>query len=149
MNHRDTEYTEVFEEPSAELTALSGQVTGAAIEVHRVLGPGFLEAVYEEALCVELAIRGLRFSRQVAIAVDYKGHQIGEGRLDLLVENVLIVELKAVEDLSPNSHCTSFVLLENNQTPLRFAYQLQRTVAQKRHSPHCSLKTLCSLCLCG
>ncbi len=101
MNHRDTKHTEIFREPSAELTSLSGQVTGAAIEVHRVLGPGFLEAVYEEALCVELAIRGLRVARQVVIAVDHKGHQIGEGRLDLLVENQLIVELKAVEDLSP------------------------------------------------
>lgn len=83
------------------MTSLSGQVIGAAIEVHRVLGPGFLEVVYEEALCVELAIRGLRFSRQVVVAVNYKGHEIGEGRLDLLVENVLIVELKAVEDLLP------------------------------------------------
>ena len=101
INHGDTEGTENFQELDPRLTQLSGQVIGAAIEVHRVLGSGFLESVYEEALCVELAVRGLSFSRHVKIAVRYKGHEIGDGRLDLLVENALIVELKAVEELSP------------------------------------------------
>ena len=86
-------------EPSAEVNALSHEVIGAAIEVHRVLGPGFLEAVYEEALCVELASRGVPFSRQITFGVDYKGHRVGESRLDLLVGDSLIVELKAVESL--------------------------------------------------
>jgi GxxExxY protein len=75
-------------------------VIGAAIEVHRALGPGYLESVYEQALAVELALRGVRFERQVTFALCYKGHPIGEGRLDLLVEGSLIVELKAVEELS-------------------------------------------------
>ena len=89
------------EELSDALNALSQRVIGAAIEVHRVLGPGFLEVVYEEALCIELELRGLRFSSQVPIAVNYKGRKIGEGRLDILVEGILILELKTVDKLAP------------------------------------------------
>ena len=84
-----------------ERSELTGVVIGAAIEVHRVLGPGFLESVYEEALCVELQLRGIPFKRQPVVAVNYKGRLVGEGRLDLLVSNTLIVELKAVENLTP------------------------------------------------
>ncbi len=84
-----------------EMSQLTGVVIGAAIEVHRVLGPGFLESVYEEALCVELQLRGIPFRRQPVVAVNYKGRLVGEGRLDLLVSNTLIVELKAVENLTP------------------------------------------------
>ena len=84
-----------------ERSELTGVVIGAAIEVHRVLGPGFLESVYEEALCVELQLRGIPFKRQPVVAVNYKGRLVGEGRLDLLVSNTLIVELKAVENLAP------------------------------------------------
>jgi GxxExxY protein len=80
---------------------LSGLVIGAAMEVHRNLGPGFLESVYEEALCIELSLRRLAFQRQVPIGVTYKGHTVGEGRVDLLVANQLVVELKAVEVLLP------------------------------------------------
>jgi GxxExxY protein len=80
---------------------LSGEVIGAAIEVHRILGPGYLESVYEDALCVEFELRGIRFSRQHPIKVSYKGRGVGESRLDLLVDNVLIVELKAVDALLP------------------------------------------------
>ena len=88
-------------EPSHDLDRLAHAVIGAAIEVHRQLGPGFLESVYEEALCVELQSRAVSFVRQHPIAVNYKGHSVGEGRLDLLVGNVLVVELKAVEALLP------------------------------------------------
>ena len=101
MNHQDTKSTKNWEEISQETDALARQVIGAAIEVHRTLGPGFLESVYEEALCVELAIRGIAFVRQVVVAVNYKGHDVGEGRLDLLIGNELVVELKAVEELAP------------------------------------------------
>jgi GxxExxY protein len=102
LNHQDTKDTRkvsIIEEPSAELDAVARQVIGAAIEVHKVLGPGFLESVYEEALALELGMRGLRFERQLPIAVTYKGHAVGEGRLDILVEDVLVVELKAVDSL--------------------------------------------------
>jgi len=69
--------------------------------VHRHLGPGFLESVYERSLCVELGLRAITFQRQVPVAVEYKGHPVGDGRLDLLVEDRLIVELTAVEALEP------------------------------------------------
>jgi GxxExxY protein len=88
-------------EPSAELDALAHRVIGGAIEVHRLLGPGFLESVYEEALCVEFALRDIRFVRQVPIGVAYKGKMVGEARLDLLVADSLVVELKAVESIAP------------------------------------------------
>lgn len=80
---------------------LSGRVIGAAIEVHRTLGPGFLESVYESALCVELEARRIPFTRQVLVELGYKGHAVGEGRIDLVVDGDLIVELKAVEKLLP------------------------------------------------
>lgn len=86
-------------EPSAEMDRLAHQVIGGAIEVHRALGPGFLESVYEQALAVELTLRNIPFARQVGIGVAYKGHTVGEGRVDFLVGGELIVELKAVEDL--------------------------------------------------
>lgn len=87
-------------EPAPELNRLTQQVIGAAIEVHRHLGPGLLESVYEEALCVELALRDIPFERQPAVALVYKGHRVGQGRLDLLIDGQLIVELKAVEALN-------------------------------------------------
>lgn len=88
-------------EPDERVDELAHIVVGAAIEVHKALGPGFLESVYEEALCFELQMRGVPFERQATIAVNYKGYPVGEGRLDLLVGGVLIVELKAVSDLAP------------------------------------------------
>src|SRR4051812_17659898 len=78
---------------------LTEKIIGAAIEVHRVLGPGLNEALYEAALCCELELRGLKFQRQVPIAVEYKGAIIGETRLDLIVEDKVIVELKACDSL--------------------------------------------------
>jgi GxxExxY protein len=76
------------------------KVIGAAIEVHRSLGLGYLESVYEEALAVELELQGIGFEKQVVFALDYKGHPVGEGRLDFLVEGCLIVEVKAVDALA-------------------------------------------------
>jgi GxxExxY protein len=89
-----------FEEPDSDLGHLAHEVIGAAIEVHKILGPGYLESVYEEALCVELTLRDIPFSRQYPIAVAYKGHLVGESRLDILVNQRLIVELKAVEAIN-------------------------------------------------
>jgi GxxExxY protein len=90
-----------MEEPSKELDLLAHEVIGAAIEVHRLIGPGFLESVYEEALSVELNLRKIPFTRQVIIGVNYKGHAVGEGRLDFLVGGKLVVELKAVDTFAP------------------------------------------------
>lgn len=88
-------------EPPIELDVTTGAVIAAALEVHRVLGPGFLETVCEEAMVVEFDMRGIAFERQKPIGVSYKGHSVGEGRLDFLVENSVIVELKAAEKLVP------------------------------------------------
>lgn len=88
-------------EPGQAANHASNLVIGAAIAVHRELGPGFLESVYEEALCVELAARGIEYARQVPVSILYRGHRVGDARLDLLVCSVLVVELKAVETLLP------------------------------------------------
>lgn len=74
---------------------LTEKIIGAAIEVHLVLGSGLLESVYEEALCHELGLRGLVFRRQVSVDVRYKGIVIQGQKLDLLVENEVVVELKS------------------------------------------------------
>ena len=88
-------------EPDKLLDELARVVVDAAIEVHRELGPGFTEDVYEEALAVELGLRGVAYERQSTVSVSYKEHVVGEGRLDMLVGGCLIVELKAVEKLLP------------------------------------------------
>lgn len=88
-------------EPDERLNGLAHAAIGSAIAVHRELGPGYLESVYEEAICIEMQHRGVRFNRQVPIAVSYRGQKVGEGRIDLLVESDLVVELKAVEALAP------------------------------------------------
>ncbi|MBP6656110.1 MAG: GxxExxY protein [Propionivibrio sp.] len=93
MNHRDTE---------AQRDALTEEIIGAAIDVHRVLGPGLLESAYQECLCVELGSRNLRFVSQLELPVEYKGYRVDVGyRLDLIVENRIVLELKAVERLLP------------------------------------------------
>jgi GxxExxY protein len=96
MNHRDTEAQR------RSLNELSGRVIGACIEIHRELGPGLLESAYEECLAYELSKAGLRFERQRPLPVRYKEVQLDCGyRLDFVVEDVLIVELKAVTELHP------------------------------------------------
>ncbi len=69
--------------------------------MHRHLGPGLLEHVYEEALCVEFQLQGLNFQRQLSVPVVYKGNDIGEYRIDLLVEDAVVVEIKSVELHNP------------------------------------------------
>jgi GxxExxY protein len=80
---------------------LATAVIDSALAVHRTLGPGFFESVYEEALAVELKRRSIPFERQVAFHVTYMDHPVGDGRVDLLVGGQLIVELKVVETLAP------------------------------------------------
>lgn len=86
-------------EPNSELNQITNAIIGAAIEVHRKLGAGLNEILYENALAVEFGLRQIQFARQVIVPVSYKDHQIGEARLDFLVEGKVIVELKAVEAL--------------------------------------------------
>jgi len=88
-------------EPERALDGLVSDLLAAAVEVHRVLGPGFLESVYERALCVELGLKGLPFTRQLAVTLEYKGHKVGQAFVDLLVGDSVIVELKAIDSLAP------------------------------------------------
>ena len=84
------------------MDALTQTVIGAAIEVHKALGPGLLESLYESALCRELTLRNIPHERQVSLPVRYKGEPIeGNLRLDLVVANTLILELKAAERILP------------------------------------------------
>ena len=78
---------------------LTEQIIGAAIEVHRVLGPGLLESIYEEALCIELELRNIPYKRQVEVDVIYKNRTIKGQRLDLIIADEVVVELKAVSRL--------------------------------------------------
>lgn len=80
---------------------LTDNIIGSAIEVHRQLGPGLLENLYEEALCIELTSRGLFFERQIGVPVLYKDRLIGEQRPDLVVDSQVVVEIKSVELLVP------------------------------------------------
>jgi GxxExxY protein len=83
------------------LRRLTERIIGCAIEVHRQLGPGLLEGTYEAALCIELGIAGLRFVKQPVFPVIYKGEVIGEYRLDLVVEDAVVLEIKSVERFDP------------------------------------------------
>jgi len=79
------------------LRDLSDRIIGAAIEVHRRLGPGFLESIYENALAIELTKRGIKFERQKTLRLTYDGQPIGEHRLDMLAEAAMVIELKTVK----------------------------------------------------
>ena len=98
ISHGATESTE----PSPEkVNAITERVIGCAIEVHRQLGPGLLESIYEAALCIELGHAGIGFEQQLPLSVSYKGCVIGDLRLDLLFEQLVVVEIKSVERIEP------------------------------------------------
>jgi GxxExxY protein len=93
QRHRDTE--------NQERDPLTRQIIGAAIEVHRVLGPGLLETIYEKALCIELDARALKYARQLEVPAYYKGRLLGNYYVDLLVEDLVVVEVKSVITVPP------------------------------------------------
>jgi GxxExxY protein len=85
-----------------DINKLSSKIIGAAIEVHKALGPGLLESAYEECLCHEFGLRGLSNERQKPLPVTYKGKKLDCGyRLDIVVENTIILELKSCEKIEP------------------------------------------------
>ena len=90
-----------MQEPSPEIDQWAHRVIGAAIEVHRHLGPGLLEAVYEEALAHELDLRGIPYVRQAPVQIPYKTITAGGGRCDFIVAQCRPVELKATDSISP------------------------------------------------
>lgn len=115
MNHEEgTDTKLIYKE-------LTEQIIGAAIEVHRCLGPGLMESAYEECLCHELKLRGLAFKRQLSIPVVYKGVKLDCGyKLDLLVENTVILELKCVERILPVHEAQLLTYLKLLNKPVGF-----------------------------
>ncbi len=86
----------------SDINKLSSKIIGAAIEVHKAIGPGLLESVYEECICHELSFAGFSLERQKPLAVRYKGIKLDCGyRLDVVVENRIILELKACDKIEP------------------------------------------------
>ena len=99
---------------------LTQKIIGCAIEVHRQLGAGLLESLYEEALAVEFELQELKFQRQVELPVNYKGKLIGQYRLDLLVEDAVVVEIKSVERHNPifEAQLLTYMKLTNKKVGL-------------------------------
>jgi len=102
-----------------ELNEITERIIGAAIEVHRHLGPGLLESAYEECLCYELNQLGLKFQRQVHLPIHYKGIQLQSAhRMDLVVEDSVVVELKATEEMPPLYSAQVLTYLRSAHKPL-------------------------------
>jgi GxxExxY protein len=93
-------------------TKLTERIIGAAIRVHKEIGPGFLESLYEEAMAIEFAEANIFFERQKLLPVFYREHIIGEHRLDFLVDHKVIVELKAISELQDVHFRDSSLLFE-------------------------------------
>ena len=114
-----------------EKDPLTEKVIGCAIEVHRVLGPGLLENVYQQALAYELSQVGLSFELEVPLSVDYKKVHLDCGyRLDVLVEEYLIIELKSVDELTGihAAQLLTYLKLSNLKTGLLINFNVQRLV---------------------
>lgn len=117
-------------------------VLGAAIEVHRELGPGLLESVYEQALLHELGIRGIRAVQQAAIEVVYKGVPIQGQRIDLLVEGIVVVELKSIAQVLDVHKAQLLSYLRAGDFPLgyliNFNTKLARDGIHRLYNERCS-----------
>ena len=98
---------------------LTESIIGAAIEVHKELGPGLMESAYEECLCHELSVRNLPFKRQVPLAISYKNIKLDCGyRLDIVVGNTVVLELKSVEDILPIHEAQLITYLKLSKMPV-------------------------------
>jgi GxxExxY protein len=117
------------------LNRITNVVIGAAIAVHKELGPGYDEQTYENALAIEFGVRGIRFERQYPVTIFYRGQKVGERRLDFLVEGTVVVELKAVEQLLGlfTSQTISHLKASKRIGALN---QLQCSQADRRSSAH-------------
>jgi len=112
----------------ADINKITEKIIGAAIEVHRYLGPGLLESTYEACLVFELELMGLRVERQKSLPVVYKGIQLEQGyRIDLLVEDKVIVELKVVEKVLPvhEAQILSYLKLSGYQVGLLLNFNVK------------------------
>jgi len=114
------------------LNALTEQIIGAAVAVHRELGPGLLESAYEACLMLELLQRGLRVERQVGFPVEYRGHTLDCAyRMDLLVENEVVVEVKSVQTIEPvhPSQLLSYLRLSKRSVGLLINFNVKWLVS--------------------
>ena len=108
----------VYREPGQAADEFASVIIGAAIAVHRALGPGHLERVYERALAVELEFRGIQVQTQVAAEVHDRGIMVGESRIDMIVGEWVVVEIKAVERLSTIHIAQALSYLKVTELPL-------------------------------
>ena len=114
-----------------ELNKLSGIILDSAIEVHRNLGPGLLESVYESCLCKEFDLRKISYQRQVSIPVKYKGeHLDADYRIDILVKNEIIIELKSVDIMHPvfKAQLLTYLKLANKNLGLLINFNVPKLV---------------------
>jgi GxxExxY protein len=104
----------------SELNKITEKIIGCAIEAHKILGPGLLESIYEKAICYEFERNNIKFKNQVTVPIVYKDKMLGEHRLDILVENEVIVELKAVDRIEPvfSAQVLSYLRLTNKKLGL-------------------------------
>lgn len=106
---------EVLAETSAEYrphSDLTERIIGCAIKVHTTMGPGFVESVYENALCIQLSLDGIPYKRQLVVSLTYEGQEVGEHRLDLLVDDKVVVELKAKDQVVESDRATTLSYLK-------------------------------------
>lgn len=99
---------------------LGEQVLGAAVEVHRVIGPGFPESVYRKALSGELTLRGIAHVCEALVPIYYKGELVGEGRIDILVADCIVIEMKCVETLTQVHRAQAIAYLQAKKLKLAF-----------------------------
>ncbi len=113
-------------------TRLTERIIGAAIEVHRQTGPGLMESAYEECLCYELSQLGLSFKRQVPLPVTYKGIQLDGGyKMDLVVEDTVVLELKTVDQLLPVHTAQLLTYLKLSGKPIGLLINFNEPVLKK------------------
>ena len=151
-------YTEGTEESRSVLPELSGRIIGCALRVHSKLGPGLLESAYEACLCREFSLNGMRFARQVEMPLDYEGLHLDCGyRLDLLVDNQAIVEIKALPAIASIHRAQLLtylrlskvrlgLLINFNVNHLRHGLDAHGSLAAFRLSSVSSVYPLCPLC---
>lgn len=108
----------------SHIEKLSYDIIRSAIEVHKVLGPGLLESVYEDALCIEFDDRGIVYERQKEVGIAYKGRTVGKGYIDLFVDGCIVVELKSVERMMPihTAQVMTYLRMTNTRLGLLFNF---------------------------
>ena len=114
-----------------ERNSLSGIILDSSIEVHKNLGPGLLESVYETCLCKELNLKGIKYKKQLSLPINYKGFQLdSDFRIDILIEDEIIVELKAIESLLPvhEAQLLTYLKLANKRLGLLINFNVPKLV---------------------